>query len=223
MIKRNARKSLKHLNGPMPERPKSSTFERVLTRRELEICDMLAKGYSNAEIAGFVFITEGTVKNHISSIYEKVGVSNRVQLVSKYIAEHASVVTEMSEIHADALQNAQANAMLRLVGAEGLPAYISLTLSEQPYVIGRYDISVGRKQCDFEFDHGTKEVSRRHAAISISSYGCVIMDLNSRAGTYINGEKLTANKYFRISDGDRVSFGNAGADYQFESGDIKVS
>lgn len=50
-----------------------------LTEREIEVLRLVAQGHSNKEIAARLFLTEGTVKNHISSIYSKLGTSNRVQ------------------------------------------------------------------------------------------------------------------------------------------------
>lgn len=51
-----------------------------LTPRELEILDMIGTGLTNAEIARRLYISEGTVKNYVSSIYEKTGVHDRAQL-----------------------------------------------------------------------------------------------------------------------------------------------
>jgi DNA-binding NarL/FixJ family response regulator len=48
-----------------------------LTRRELEILELVARGKSNAETAKALSVTEQTVKFHLSNIYRKLGVSNR--------------------------------------------------------------------------------------------------------------------------------------------------
>jgi DNA-binding NarL/FixJ family response regulator len=48
-----------------------------LTRREGEVLDLIAQGYSNAEIARDLGITEQTVKGHLWRLYRKLGVSNR--------------------------------------------------------------------------------------------------------------------------------------------------
>ena len=56
-----------------------------LTKRELEICSMIAKGFSNEQMAEALFISAGTVKNHISSIYEKTGLRSRTKLTASYI------------------------------------------------------------------------------------------------------------------------------------------
>jgi len=50
-----------------------------LTQREIEVLQLLAKGLSNEDIAKKLFLSEGTVRNHISSIVTKLGVSDRMQ------------------------------------------------------------------------------------------------------------------------------------------------
>lgn len=54
-----------------------------LTERELDVLGELAKGKDNREIARKLFLTEGTVKNYISTIYSKLGVTDRVQAALK--------------------------------------------------------------------------------------------------------------------------------------------
>jgi len=50
-----------------------------LTEREVEVLRLLARGLSNEDIAKKLFLSEGTVRNHISSIVDKLGVSDRTQ------------------------------------------------------------------------------------------------------------------------------------------------
>ena len=54
-----------------------------LSDRELEILGVLATGASNREIANQLYITEGTVKNHITNILGKLGVRDRTQAALK--------------------------------------------------------------------------------------------------------------------------------------------
>ena len=52
-----------------------------LTEREVEVLQLLAKGSTNAEIAEVLFIGEATVKTHISNIFTKLDLRDRVQAV----------------------------------------------------------------------------------------------------------------------------------------------
>jgi DNA-binding NarL/FixJ family response regulator len=59
----------------------------TLTRRELEVLRELAAGLSNQEIAERLFIAENTVKYHVHSILEKLGLSDRRDAAA-YAREH---------------------------------------------------------------------------------------------------------------------------------------
>jgi len=54
----------------------------VLTPREIDIVRMVASGLGNREIGEKLFISEGTVKTHLHSVYEKLGIKGRVQLAN---------------------------------------------------------------------------------------------------------------------------------------------
>jgi DNA-binding CsgD family transcriptional regulator len=57
--------------------PKKVELAEPLSERELEILKMVCAGASNKEIGTALFITEGTVKNHLSNILGKLGVRDR--------------------------------------------------------------------------------------------------------------------------------------------------
>lgn len=57
------------------------TLYDEMTGREREIASLLAEGLTNKQIADKLYISEGTVKNYISSIYDKTGIHDRVKLV----------------------------------------------------------------------------------------------------------------------------------------------
>ena len=60
-----------------------------LTEREREIVELVAQGLSNADIARRLFISNGTVRNHISTIMDKLGLEHRTQIAVRYYAsEH---------------------------------------------------------------------------------------------------------------------------------------
>ena len=52
-----------------------------LTEREKEICALMVDGLDNKQIAKKLYISEGTVKNYISGIYDKTGIHDRVKLI----------------------------------------------------------------------------------------------------------------------------------------------
>ena len=58
-----------------------------LTPRELEVLQLVTEGLGNAEIAARLYIVEGTVKNHLHSILEKLHLENRVQAAAFAIRE----------------------------------------------------------------------------------------------------------------------------------------
>ena len=50
-----------------------------LTNREIEVLHLLAKGLNNKDISTYLFLSEGTVRNHVSAILAKLGVTDRTQ------------------------------------------------------------------------------------------------------------------------------------------------
>ncbi|RKD33152.1 response regulator [Thermohalobacter berrensis] len=60
------------------DRAKESTRD-LLTKREYEVLTLIAEGLNNREIAQRLFISEKTVKNHVSNIFKKINVSDRIQ------------------------------------------------------------------------------------------------------------------------------------------------
>jgi two-component system, NarL family, nitrate/nitrite response regulator NarL len=68
----------------------------ALTRRELEIMQLVADGLSNKEIGVKLSITEGTVKNHVHNALEKLQLENRIQAAT-YVIRHGLGVRTQSE------------------------------------------------------------------------------------------------------------------------------
>jgi len=54
-----------------------------LSKRELEVLNLLAQGHSNQEIAAALFISLSTVKTHVQNLFEKLAVKRRIQAVEK--------------------------------------------------------------------------------------------------------------------------------------------
>lgn len=68
------------LNGSRASRPLQDRDRSPLTRREREIVRLVAQGYRNRDLSQKMLIAEQTVKNHLRNIFEKLGVSDRLQL-----------------------------------------------------------------------------------------------------------------------------------------------
>lgn len=64
-----------------------------LTKREKDVLDLLVKGNTNKEMADSMFISEKTVKNHLTSIFRKLSVKDRTQ-AAVYALKHNIVVDE---------------------------------------------------------------------------------------------------------------------------------
>lgn len=75
----------KQLEGDVPRAVSSPDAE--LTPRELEVVRLVAQGLDNKEIAGTLYLAEGTVRNLISRVLEKLGLKDRTQL-AVYAVKH---------------------------------------------------------------------------------------------------------------------------------------
>lgn len=65
--------------------PNDNFNTHAFSAREMEIIEAVAEGLSNKEIASKLFISEGTVKNYISTILDKEGLAHRTQLAVYYL------------------------------------------------------------------------------------------------------------------------------------------
>ena len=79
--------------GRSSKRPRSFG----LTRRELQVVSAVVAGYSNREIAQHLSITRDTTKHHVSNIFDKLGVSNRLELA--LFACHHRLVDDSFGVH----------------------------------------------------------------------------------------------------------------------------
>jgi DNA-binding NarL/FixJ family response regulator len=65
-------------------------FRAELSDRELEIIELVATGLTNSEIAGQLMISKRTVDNHVSNVFAKTGVKNRIALVN-WAMDHGKI------------------------------------------------------------------------------------------------------------------------------------
>jgi DNA-binding NarL/FixJ family response regulator len=66
--------------APAPTAPMRDRERSPLSQREREIVSLVAQGFKNKEMAEKMFISEQTVKNHLHNIFDKLGVSDRLEL-----------------------------------------------------------------------------------------------------------------------------------------------
>jgi DNA-binding NarL/FixJ family response regulator len=69
------------------EAPSAEPEGPALTRREIEILQLVADGLSNKEVGNALFITEGTVKNHVHNALEKLHLENRIQAAAYMVRQ----------------------------------------------------------------------------------------------------------------------------------------
>jgi len=71
-------------SGPKTLAPKKNDQDSVgITARELEVLTLIARGFSNREIATQLFVSENTVKTHCARTFDKLGASRRIQAVQR--------------------------------------------------------------------------------------------------------------------------------------------
>jgi ATP/maltotriose-dependent transcriptional regulator MalT len=71
-------------SGEAPDRVVAQErLEDPLSERELEVMSILASGKTNAEVAGDLFVSVGTVKSHTGNIYRKLGARNRAEALNR--------------------------------------------------------------------------------------------------------------------------------------------
>ncbi|MFN7905723.1 MAG: LuxR C-terminal-related transcriptional regulator [Pseudobdellovibrionaceae bacterium] len=60
---------------------RDALIQKGLSNREAEVAELVSKGLSNKEVANQLFVTEKTVKFHLTNIYKKMSVKSRAQLI----------------------------------------------------------------------------------------------------------------------------------------------
>jgi DNA-binding NarL/FixJ family response regulator len=70
------------LRRMIPDKPRVPHGTEPLSERELEVVRLVAQGHTNADIATELFISAGTVKNHLANVQRKLGVANRVGIAA---------------------------------------------------------------------------------------------------------------------------------------------
>ena len=79
-----AQERLDRIGSTAPETP---DYPSGLSQREVEVLRLVALGKSNREIGDELVITEGTVRRHVSNVYQKIGANNRSEATSYALRE----------------------------------------------------------------------------------------------------------------------------------------
>ncbi|MGM7721177.1 LuxR C-terminal-related transcriptional regulator [Metabacillus sp. Hm71] len=90
MLKMTGQEYIVQLQEASPSQVQQVPSDRILARnditpREKEVAKLIEQGYTNAEIASTLFLSEVTVKKHIKSMFDKLNASNRTQLLKKLL------------------------------------------------------------------------------------------------------------------------------------------
>lgn len=80
--------------------------QKGLSNREAEVAELVVKGLSNKEVANQLFVTEKTVKFHLTNIYKKMNVKSRAQLIVWCMPYQSFVETpQMGQIQPQTMHN----------------------------------------------------------------------------------------------------------------------
>lgn len=110
-------------------------IQKGLSNREAEVAELVSKGLSNKEVANQLFVTEKTVKFHLTNIYKKMNVKSRAQLIVWCLPHLGFVETETSRENTNQVQ-AQA-------ATQTIPAGANTVGSVQTIIPGRSNNDLG--------------------------------------------------------------------------------
>lgn len=91
-------------------------IQKGLSSREAEVAELVTKGLSNKEVANQLFVTEKTVKFHLTNIYKKMNVKSRAQLIVWCLPHLGFVEKEERQQNQETLNAAAAAAQTIPVG-----------------------------------------------------------------------------------------------------------
>ncbi len=79
-------------------------IQKGLSNREAEVAELVSKGLSNKEVANQLFVTEKTVKFHLTNIYKKMNVKSRAQLIVWCLPHLGFVESESNRENTNTIQ-----------------------------------------------------------------------------------------------------------------------
>lgn len=115
-------------------------IQKGLSNREAEVAELVSRGLSNKEVANQLFVTEKTVKFHLTNIYKKMNVKSRAQLIV-WCLPHVGFVENETRTEVPAMEAAQAPAAQPANVTQTIPAG-SATVSGS-IIAGRGNSDIG--------------------------------------------------------------------------------
>ena len=100
----------------LDENPKISAHD-ALTEREKQVVNLICKGLKNKEIADKLFITETTVRHHLTSIFEKLALTSRLELVIYAFKHNLVKIPTVSETNRGGVKNSNGVSTHKTSGA----------------------------------------------------------------------------------------------------------
>lgn len=88
---------------------RDALLQKGLSNREAEVAELVSKGLSNKEVANQLFVTEKTVKFHLTNIYKKMNVKSRAQLIV-WCLPHLGFVENDARMAQNEIKSPAANA-----------------------------------------------------------------------------------------------------------------
>lgn len=115
-------------------------IQKGLSNREAEVAELVSKGLSNKEVANQLFVTEKTVKFHLTNIYKKMNVKSRAQLIV-WCLPHVGFVENETRTETPTIEAAQAPVIQAASLTQTIPAG-SATVSGS-IIAGRGNSDIG--------------------------------------------------------------------------------
>lgn len=97
-------------------------IQKGLSNREAEVAELVSKGLSNKEVANQLFVTEKTVKFHLTNIYKKMSVKSRAQLIVWCLPHLGFVETENRVENNAAIQTQSISSQFNSQATQTIPA-----------------------------------------------------------------------------------------------------
>lgn len=72
-------------------------LKEKLSKQEIKVLELLAQGLSNAEIGAHLFVTEKTIKHHLTSIYSKRSVTGDRQMLAQLLNDRSSLTMPVGQ------------------------------------------------------------------------------------------------------------------------------